>query len=503
VGVSGTVTKHATFPKGGGAAARPPGSGARAGTSVSFCLFVRQTARPLWLVPFALVALALLPGCQDTYNESMVFPVRTDPVLIDKIVIAESAGLAGGVEEPDQPGQLPLSNLKILDDPRNPFFVRLPESYSGKAEENEKELKSRREKLKGAFFDPTTLSEDRRKALQGALQKVFGTPAEPKLDLTLLQRKGGDESEKEKRQEELKGNREQLSVLLFGEGKVRSDQDVRARIKEGGRLYRLHCMQCHGLTGDGRGPTAKWVNPHPRDYRAGTFKFLSVDQKKKGRYPRREDLFRTIKFGLEGTTMPAHNLLPDEELEPLASYVIFLSVRGESELEALKWYAGKGSGKVEEFLFVNKEPGREEVEGEVTKGAILNVLEGWFFSQGKDLVIRPVPYTRPSNPESMRASLEKGHALFKANCGDCHTDYGRRARFKLDEAGWGILVRPADLTTGNYRGGRRPIDLYWRIHSGIPGSGMAAAAMNPEDIWAVVNFVQALPYPNMRPSSVK
>ena len=45
-----------------------------------------------------------------------------------------------------------------------------------------------------------------------------------------------------------------------------------------------------------------------------------------------------------------------------------------------------------------------------------------------------------------------------------------RCNFRYDE--WGTLVRPMNLTTGVYRGGRRPIDLYWRIKGGIEPSGM-------------------------------
>ena len=46
----------------------------------------------------------------------------------------------------------------------------------------------------------------------------------------------------------------------------------------GSKHFRLHCLHCHGLTGDGRGPSGKWLNPHPRDYRQGLFKFQSVNQ---------------------------------------------------------------------------------------------------------------------------------------------------------------------------------------------------------------------------------
>ena len=52
-----------------------------------------------------LTGLLFLPGCGgDTYSESMVYPVRTDP-----IITIESGSGQKPVEfaEPDRPGQLP------------------------------------------------------------------------------------------------------------------------------------------------------------------------------------------------------------------------------------------------------------------------------------------------------------------------------------------------------------------------------------------------------------
>ena len=82
----------------------------------------------------------------------------------------------------------------------------------------------------------------------------------------------------------------------------------------------------------------------------------------------------------------------------------------------------------------------------------------------------------------------------------CHLDgdHGRRAKFRFDA--WGTYVRPNNLTDGIYRGGRRPVDIYYRIHSGINGSRMNIfyEELSPADIWDLVNFVQILPYANMR-----
>ena len=58
-------------------------------------------------------------------------------------------------------------------------------------------------------------------------------------------------------------------------------------------------------------------------------------------------------------------------------------------------------------------------------------------------------------------------------------------------------ILPRNLRKGVYRGGRRPVDLYWRIHNGIDGSGMPEsnkAALKEDDLWDLVNYVLELPY---------
>ena len=49
--------------------------------------------------------------------------------------------------------------------------------------------------------------------------------------------------------------------------------------------YREHCAHCHGVTGDGMGPTAAFLNPYPRDYRPGVFKFKSTERADKPTHP--------------------------------------------------------------------------------------------------------------------------------------------------------------------------------------------------------------------------
>ena len=63
------------------------------------------------------------------------------------------------------------------------------------------------------------------------------------------------------------------------------------------------------------------------------FKFTSTPY---GARPHRDDLIRTVTNGLHGTSMPAFEaLLSDDEIKQVVDYVIFLSIRGETELELI------------------------------------------------------------------------------------------------------------------------------------------------------------------------
>ncbi len=97
---------------------------------------------------------------------------------------------------------------------------------------------------------------------------------------------------------------------------------------KGHGLYRQHCATCHGITGNGRGVTAAILNPYPRDYRMGLFKFKSTIRSAK---PTRDDLIRVIADGIPGTAMKKIPELKDEDIQALTDYVIYLSMRGELE----------------------------------------------------------------------------------------------------------------------------------------------------------------------------
>jgi mono/diheme cytochrome c family protein len=74
-------------------------------------------------------------------------------------------------------------------------------------------------------------------------------------------------------------------------------------------------------------------------------------------------------------------------------------------------------------------------------------------------------------------------------------------------AGIGALkpraISPRNLRLGNFRGGRRPIDIYQRITSGIQGTPMPGnTKLTEAETWGLVAYVLSLPYEaSSRPQS--
>jgi mono/diheme cytochrome c family protein len=409
----------------------------------------RAAARAL-LGAVGAVALLAAPGCSDRYPENLRYGLRTD-VLVIKV-----------------PSDMVLNHLDPPGDLRD-WLNSLKKPDTG-----------------AVVLDPAKLDVGQKRELDEALDSLFGKPAAPKVDVAKLLEALDDEDERA-------GVEKTFQSLRL------DDQTL----ADGAQLYRRHCLQCHGVSGNGQGVTAPWVNPHPRDYRLGKFKFTSSGQSAGVRKPRREDLVRTISQGLEGTAMPAFGnfaisgasnslsgVLPPDDINKLVSYVIHLSLRGQVEFQIMQ-----------EWLQGGDLDGKSAADAAKER---LQALAGqWADAEKK--VIKPGPARQYSGAE-MQQSIDRGYKLFiteKAQCVSCHADFGRQNNFKFDD--WGTLDRPMDLTSGIYRGGRRPIDLYWRIHSGIGGTGMAAFgdSLKPDQLWDLVNFVRALPYPKMLPPDIQ
>jgi mono/diheme cytochrome c family protein len=330
-------------------------------------------------------------------------------------------------------------------------------------------------------------------------------PAFPTSTYTLKQLGQGEETPFEPAPE-LRAKIDEFLVAQFGtpaEPKIKSATDERNfAIHKGSRLYRMHCMYCHGPAGAGDGASAAAYSPLPRDYRQGFFKWKSTASSQR---PLKEDLVRTITHGIPGTSMPAFGRLAEEQRHQLAEYVTFLSQRGETEFSLLRLAAGapKEPDELKDYM--------EEFEDEL-KDSAKKAARSW--ESAKPVPTPPRDESIDTDERLREASLQRGKQLFmgpKANCIKCHGTDGKGRPQVLpnvvvtdDKDVWGRTVSPRDLTEGVYRGGRRLEDTFLRIHEGIYASGMPAFGkdLNPDQVWDLVRFIRALPYrPDLLPGS--
>lgn len=268
-----------------------------------------------------------------------------------------------------------------------------------------------------------------------------------------------------------------------------------AALARGGVLYRRWCLHCHGPTGAGDGAHAVRTGAMPRDYRRGVFKFVTCfppgppRQGELGK-ARKDDFKRTIRKGLEGSMMPPFAQFSDADLDDLAGYVMHLSVRGEVEFEAIARVIQLATNPRDD----DPEYSREFAEQQAAD-KLAATLGNW--KRAADSPI-PVPPEHTPTEAARLASAARGYRAFAGTCAGCHQDYGRAEQLKFDL--WGTVVQPRNLTLGVYRGGRRGEDLYARVYGGIYPSTMpdskakavAPAPDQPDEVWDVVHFLQAL-----------
>jgi mono/diheme cytochrome c family protein len=256
-------------------------------------------------------------------------------------------------------------------------------------------------------------------------------------------------------------------------------------LTDSAELYRQQCLHCHGAEGGGDGPTANFLNPRPRDYRRGIFKFTALKDKS---VPRRADLYTILDEGVTGTAMPSFRRFSRAELHGLVDYVRLLSMRGMVEHDLVNTYLND-----------------EVLSTDAVLESYASVWKKWNAAAEKKTEVAS------EVPAPTKESIERGKTLFMdaatGNCFSCHGAEGRgdgSSAFLVDpetkaivpayKDDWGHEILPRNLRQGVFRGGRRPIDIYYRVKNGINGTPMPAAvsSMTDEDIWALVHYVGSL-----------
>jgi cytochrome c oxidase cbb3-type subunit I/II len=213
-----------------------------------------------------------------------------------------------------------------------------------------------------------------------------------------------------------------------------------SRVSRGKAVYQRYCFSCHGENGDGRGYSAQWLDPRPRDFTRAVFKCRSTPS---GTLPVDDDLLRTLREGLYHTNMPSWAALGERTMRDVAEYIKTFSPR---------W--------------------KEEGPGD------------------------PVAYA-PEPPDGAE-SREKGKAVWNAQaCFNCHGQGGKGDGASVPTLfdDWGFHITPFDFTSSPHRKcGNGDKDLYRTFLTGLNGSPMPSFAdtVTPEDAWHLVHFLKTL-----------
>ncbi len=212
----------------------------------------------------------------------------------------------------------------------------------------------------------------------------------------------------------------------------------------GKQVYEHRCIGCHGINGDGNGVSARFLDPKPRNFTMGIFKFHSTTGA--DALPTDQDLYVTISHGLWGTPMPPWYVLTSQERLAVIQYIKTFSTRWKTEK------------------------------------------------------MNPVIQVPPEPPVN-RASIANGKAIFLQNCAICHGNEGLgngvTADFLVDT--WGNPVRPANYTLpagvhGGVKLGHDGRHIYKTMMNGIGGTPMPPfeGTITPAQAWDVTHFIQSL-----------
>ena len=216
-------------------------------------------------------------------------------------------------------------------------------------------------------------------------------------------------------------------------------------LPRGKQVYLRRCVGCHGEKGDGKGSSARFLNPKPRDFTSGIFKFRSTAGDANS-LPSDEDLFITVSHGLWGTAMPP-------------------------------WY-------------------------EISVGERLAVIQ--FIKTFSDRWKKEKPGVAiaiPDEPPVTMESIARGQQQFATICAACHGSDGLGNGVPpgtLTDI-WGNPLTPANFTLpagtpGGVKLGHDGRHIFKTITTGIGGTPMPAFAdaFTPQQIWDIVHYVQSL-----------
>ena len=222
-------------------------------------------------------------------------------------------------------------------------------------------------------------------------------------------------------------------------------------ISFGKEVYARRCEGCHGDNGNGNGPAATFMYEfRPRNFTAGVFKFRLTPS---GSLPQDGDLWRTVTRGIRGSSMPSWHMLPDKDRIAVIQYIKYELAVDRSDPD-------------EPYAYFVEEPAEPPI----------------YIGQA---------------PDPSEEIVAHGKEIWQqAKCWECHGQTGKGDGEKAAglEDDYGFPIRPADLTSGQFKSGSSVRDIFRTVTTGLSGTPMPSYqdSFSEEDRWALAYFVVSL-----------
>ncbi len=232
-------------------------------------------------------------------------------------------------------------------------------------------------------------------------------------------------------------------------------------LRHGREQYSMYCAGCHGENGDGEGPASRFMSPKPRDFRKGRVKFAAVPA---NTLPRDEDLLNTLNHGLHGTSMPAWNLIAQEDKLALIAYIKTFSDVWQKE------------------------------------------------TPGAPVTIKPDPWRKKGADKAIAEGERVYHGV--ANCNGCHPSYADKPTIVEDmkayditpgfrddmyssvekESDWGAPIKPPDFLVDRTKSADTKEELVRVIAAGVGGTAMPSwgETLTDKQLWGLAYYIESL-----------
>jgi len=192
-----------------------------------------------------------------------------------------------------------------------------------------------------------------------------------------------------------------------------------ADLAKGKQIYQSNCSACHGMAGNGNGPSAIYLNPLPRDFTKGKYKFRTTPS---GSLPTDKNIHKTIRNGVMRTSMPAfEGILNDQDINDVTAYIKSLA---------------------EKFSIQTPAP---EID---------------------------MPSSAPKKTDAL---INDGEMMYRLmECWNCHGPYGNAdgptSETLIDD--WENPIFVPDFAHDSFKGGNGPLDVYRTFSTGLTGTPM-------------------------------